>query len=66
MLPVSGLVTTLHDEVKPMPGGQISWSTHWQLCWNTYPGAQAYELQVMTDEGTSPRLRRLPGRWWTW
>lgn len=56
--PVTGIRTALRDTVANLPGGQIAWSTYWQLCWAPYAGAQAYELQVSTAEGTSPKLRR--------
>ena len=59
---VGGLAATLEDEVRDLPGGQIAWSTYWQFCWAEYPGAQAYELQTMTGEGRSPKLRRQSGR----
>lgn len=59
---VSGLLTTLEDEVRDLPDGQIAWSTYWKLCWDEYPGAQGYELQTMTGEGRSPKLRRQSGR----
>jgi len=59
---VSGLVSTLEDEVRDLPDGQIAWSTYWKLCWDEYPGAQGYEMQTMTSEGRSPKLRRLSGR----
>lgn len=59
---VSGLVTTLEDEVRDLPDRQIAWSTYWKLCWDEYPGAQGYELQTMTGEGRSPKLRRQSGR----
>ncbi|UOG73710.1 hypothetical protein MTX78_16490 [Hymenobacter tibetensis] len=52
--------TTLLDTVTTLPNGQIAWSTYWRLCWEPYPGAQAYEMQTATDEGISPKLRRLP------
>ena len=55
---VSELVATLEDEVRDLPGEKIAWSTYWKLCWAESPGAQAYELQTVTGEGTSPRLRR--------
>ncbi|WP_375419360.1 hypothetical protein [uncultured Hymenobacter sp.] len=55
---MTGLRTSLMDAVAQLPDGQIAWATHWQLCWQPYSGAQTYELQVTTDEGTSPKLRR--------
>jgi hypothetical protein len=59
---VTGLVSTLSDEVKELPQERISWSTYWQLCWDLYPGAKEYELQVVTEEGKSPRLKRQSDR----
>ncbi len=55
--PVSGIVTTFEDEVKDLPGDQIAWSAFWKFCWQEYPKARSYELQVITSEGTSPKLR---------
>lgn len=54
---VTGLVATLEDEVRDSPNGQIAWSTYWKLCWDAYPGAESYELQAVTGEGSAPRLR---------
>jgi hypothetical protein len=56
--PVTGLVATLEDEVRELPGDRMAWSTYWKLCWDVYPQATAYELQVVTGEGSSPKLRR--------
>ena len=53
-----GLVASLEDEVRDLPNGQIAWSTYWKLCWDNYPNAEAYELQTMTGEGATRRLRR--------
>jgi hypothetical protein len=55
--PVTGLVSTLNDEVKDLPEEHIRWSTYWQLCWQPYPKAQKYELQTVTMEGKSPKLK---------
>lgn len=60
--PVRGLVATLEDEVSELPGGRIAWSTYWKLCWESYPGAKSYELQPLTSEGISPKLRRQSDR----
>lgn len=59
---VQGLAATLEDEVRDVNNGRIKWSTYWKLCWNEYPSAKAYELQVMTSEGVSPKLRRQTDR----
>ncbi len=56
--PVRGLVATLEDEVHDLPGERMAWATYWKLCWEDYPGARAYELQLLTGEGVSPKLRR--------
>ena len=58
LTPVQGLTATLEDEVRDLADGRIKWSTYWKLCWDEYPGATAYELQTITSEGTSPKLRR--------
>jgi hypothetical protein len=56
--PVQDLVATLEDEVQDLPGGEISWSTYWRLCWANYEEASEYELQALTSEGPSHKLRR--------
>jgi hypothetical protein len=56
--PVTGLVATLEDEVRELPSDRIAWSTYWKLCWDVSPQATAYELQTVTGEGSSPKLRR--------
>jgi hypothetical protein len=55
---VEGLTATLEDVVRELPGERITWSTSWVLRWEPYPGAIAYELQALTGEGVSPKLRR--------
>ena len=56
--PVEGLVAALEDEVREFSGGRIAWATYWKLCWAAYPGATAYELETLTGEGSSRKLRR--------
>ena len=60
--PVTGLISTLSDEIDELPGERIRWSTYWQLCWQPYPDAQEYELQTVTMEGKSPNLKRISDR----
>ncbi|MCC5646518.1 hypothetical protein LC607_27105 [Nostoc sp. CHAB 5824] len=60
--PVSGLTSTLSDEVKELPTELIRWSTYWQLCWQPYPEAKEYELQAVLMEGKSPKLQRQSDR----
>jgi hypothetical protein len=60
--PVTGLVSTLYDEVNDLPEERIRWSTYWQLCWQPYPKAQKYELQTVTMEGKSPKLKPISDR----
>ena len=55
--PVTGITTAFEDEVADGPGGQIAWSTYWKFCWQPYPGARSYELQLITPEGASPKLK---------
>lgn len=59
---VTGLAATIEDSIRDLPNGRIVWESTWRLCWDEYPGAAAYELQALTGEGASPRLRRLSGR----
>ena len=60
--PVTGLVSTLSDEVQELPNELIRWSTYWQLCWEPYPEAREYELQKVLSEGKSPKLQRQSDR----
>jgi hypothetical protein len=60
--PVTGLVSTLSDEVKESTTNLINWSTYWNLCWETYPGAKEYELQKVLVDGESPDLQRQSDR----
>jgi hypothetical protein len=59
---VTGLVSTLSDEVEELPSDLIRWSTYWQLCWEPYPEAKEYELQTVLMEGKSPKLKRQSDR----
>ncbi|WP_414565627.1 MULTISPECIES: hypothetical protein [unclassified Anabaena] len=60
--PITGLVSTLSDEVEELPSDLIRWSTYWQLCWEPYPEAKEYELQTVLMEGKSPKLKRQSDR----
>lgn len=60
--PVQEMVATLEDEVRNLPEQRIAWSTFWKLCWEEYPGATGYELELLTSEGVSPKLRRQSAR----
>lgn len=62
LAPPTGLRTSLLDEIAPMLGDRIRWSTFWRLCWEAYPGATAYELRPLTGEGDPGRLRRQTAR----
>ncbi|WP_242059119.1 MULTISPECIES: hypothetical protein [Nostoc] len=59
---VTGLVSTLSDEVEELPSDLIRWSTYWQFCWEPYPEAKEYELQTVLVEGKSPKLKRQSDR----
>lgn len=48
--------------MKELPEERIRWSTNWQLCWQPYPGAKEYELQAVTMEGKSPKLKHQSDR----
>lgn len=60
--PVQGIVATLEDKVQELPNQRIAWSTYWKLCWDKYPEAIGYELQTVTGEGKSPKLRQQTSR----
>ncbi|BCL39094.1 hypothetical protein [Nostoc sp. MS1] len=60
--PITGLVSTLSDEVEELPSELIRWSTYWQMCWEPYPEAKEYELQTVLVEGKSPKLKRQSDR----
>lgn len=60
--PVQGIVATLEDKVQNLPNQRIAWSTDWKLCWDKYPEAIGYELQTITGEGKSPKLRQQTNR----
>ncbi len=55
---LTGLTSSLVDEVKDLPEEKIAWSTYWQLCWQVHPSALAYELETFTGEGAARKLRR--------
>lgn len=55
---ITGLNASLEDEARELPGGQIAWTTSWKLCWDAYAGARGYELETLTGEGVSRKLRR--------
>jgi len=55
--PVQNLTATLEDEVHDLPDGEIRWTTYWRFCWADYEGASEYELQALTSEGASDKLR---------
>jgi hypothetical protein len=60
--PVTGLVSTLSDEVEELPAELIRWSTYWHLCWEPYPEAKEYELQTVLMQGKSPKLQHQSDR----
>ena len=56
--PVQNLSATLDDEIHELSGEKIKWSTSWRLCWADYKGVSEYQLQALTSEGASDKLRR--------
>jgi len=60
--PPASLKTSLQDEIKPLPGDRITWSTFWRLCWDADPAVKAYELRPLTGEGDPGTLQRQAGR----
>lgn len=61
---MTSFLATLEDETRDLPKQQIAWDTFWKLCWDAIPGAVRYEMQIVTSEGTSPRLRELNETCW--
>lgn len=55
---MTGLKASLEDETRELPDGQIAWTTYWKFCWNAYAGARGYELETLTGEGISRKVRR--------
>ncbi len=55
---VTNLRVALSTVTTPVPSGLVSWTTTWTLCWDPLPGAIAYDIQAMTSESASARLRR--------
>ena len=45
----------------PTSGERVTWSSTWTLCWDPFPGAVAYEVQAMTSESASTRIKRVDG-----
>lgn len=43
----------------PVAGERVAWSSSWSLCWDPLPGALGYEVQAMTSESASARLKRV-------
>lgn len=60
--PVGGLAARLEESSRDLPDHRIAWQTWWELCWSDYPGARAYEIQSLTGEGASSKLRRQTDR----
>jgi hypothetical protein len=59
----SRTVENLHVAVStvatPAASGRVSWAATWTLCWDPMPGAIGYDVQAMTSESASPRLKRV-------
>ena len=48
-----GFHASLRDSQQRIGGGRRRQSTRWTLCWQPLPGAQRYEVQLLTSEGVS-------------
>ena len=55
---VTGFTTSVKTTSEPLSSGLMKWRADWSLCWDPSPNAIGYDLQVLTAEGISPRLRR--------
>ena len=56
---VTGFRTSVKTLSEPLGSGLTNWRADWSICWDRTPNAIGYDLQVLTAEGISPRLRRL-------
>jgi len=60
---LGGFEVVLEDETREIPGraGRIRWATYWNLAWDAHPQALAYQIETMTSEGVSPKLKTQDG-----
>ncbi len=56
---VTGFTTSVKTTSEPLGSGLTNWRADWSICWDPTPNAIGYDLQVLTAEGISPRLRRI-------
>ncbi len=54
--PPAGLASRLTDTVSPAAGGQVRWTTRWELTWRPVPGAMAYAVSAVGPEGEASSL----------
>lgn len=56
---LTGFHAALRDSQRRLGGGRLRLSTQWTLCWQPVPGAQRYEVQLLTSEGVSRDLKQV-------
>ena len=56
-LEIRGFRSELRDRETVVPGGRVSWSTRWRLCWAPVRGARGYVVTAVTSEGRGTRPR---------
>ncbi len=56
---LSNFRVAIATTATPTTGERVTWSSTWTLCWDPFPGATAYEVQAMTSESASSRIKRV-------
>ena len=56
---VANLRVATSTAATPVASGSVVWIATWTLCWDPIPGAVGYEVQPMTAESASARLKRV-------
>jgi len=56
---VENMRVAVSTVATPTAAGRLSWAATWTLCWDPVPGAIGYDIQAMTSESVSPRLKHV-------
>lgn len=56
---VSNLRVATSTAATPVASGRVAWIATWTLCWDPLPGAIGYDVQPLTSENASSRLKRV-------
>jgi hypothetical protein len=55
----TNLRVAISTSATPVSGERVAWTSMWTLCWDPLPGAVGYEIQAVTWETVSTRIRRV-------